>query len=142
MYVSCTLRFAPREHNISHWPAQSRFLISGSADNTLRLWSVQSGKCLYEWEFPTAVKCVAFNETDDQLVCITEQRMGFQGAIRVFNINRDGDGTKRLSLNFPTDHARVDSCAFAQSQANQLTCSTPSGRKLPSVHFPIFQIAS
>ena len=73
--------------------------MSGSADNTLRLWSVQSGKCLYKWEFPTAVKSVAFNENDDQVVCITEQRMGYQGAIRVFNINRDGDGTKRLSLN-------------------------------------------
>lgn len=73
-------------------------MISGSADNTLRLWSVQSGKCLFKWEFPTAVKRVAFNETDDQVVCITEQRMGHQGAIRVFDINREGDGTKRSSL--------------------------------------------
>jgi len=87
------------EPNEAPGPAQSRFLVSGSADNTLRLWSVQSGKCLYEWEFPTAVKSVAFNETDDQVVCITEQRMGYQGAIRVFSLNRDGDGTRRLSLN-------------------------------------------
>jgi len=50
---------------------------------------------LYNWEFPTAVKSVAFNETDDQVVCITEQRMGYQGTIRVFDINRDGDGTKQ-----------------------------------------------
>jgi len=75
--------------------SQSRFLVSGSADNILRLWSVQSGKCLFKWEFPTAVKRVAFNDTDDQVVCITEQRMGHQGAIRVFNINREGDGTKQ-----------------------------------------------
>ena len=61
----------------------------------MRLWSVQTGKCLYRWEFPTAVKRVAFNEEDDQVVCITEQRMGHQGAIRVFNINREGDGTNR-----------------------------------------------
>ena len=56
---------------------------------------MQSGKCLFFWEFPTAVKRVAFNEDDDQVVCITEQRMGFQGAVRIFNINRDGDGTSR-----------------------------------------------
>ncbi len=74
---------------------QSRFLVSGSADNTMRLWSVQTGKCLFSWEFPTAVKRVAFSEDDDQVVCITEQRMGYQGAIRIFNINRDGDGTVR-----------------------------------------------
>ena len=63
----------------------------------MRLWSVETGKCLYRWEFPTAVKRVAFSEDDDQVVCITEQRMGHQGAVRIFNINRDGDGTSRKS---------------------------------------------
>ena len=61
----------------------------------MRLWSVETGKCLYRWEFPTAVKRVAFSEDDDQVVCITEQRMGHQGAIRVFDIDREGDGTDR-----------------------------------------------
>ena len=70
-------------------------MISGAADNTLRLWAVSTGKCLYTWEFPTAVKRVAFNEEGTQVVCITEQRMGHQCAIRVFNISRDGDGTNR-----------------------------------------------
>lgn len=77
--------------------AQSRYLVSGSADNTLRLWNVSNGKCLYEWEFPTAVKRVAFSDDDEKVVCITEQRMGHQGAIRVFKINREGDGTNRMS---------------------------------------------
>ncbi|KAJ7759207.1 WD40-repeat-containing domain protein [Mycena metata] len=63
--------------------SESRFLVSGAADNTLRLWAVESGKCLYTWEFPTAVKRVAFNEDDSKIVCITEQRMGHQCAIRV-----------------------------------------------------------
>ncbi|KAG5653759.1 translation initiation factor eIF3 subunit [Sphagnurus paluster] len=75
--------------------SESRFMVSGAADNTLRLWDVETGKCLFIWEFPTAVKRVAFKEDDSQVVCITEQRMGFQCAIRVFNINRDGDGTNR-----------------------------------------------
>ena len=46
------------------------------------------------------MKRVAFNEDDDQVVCITEQRMGHQGAVRIFNINRDGDGTNRESILF------------------------------------------
>jgi len=75
--------------------AQSRFLVSGSADNEMRLWSVQTGKCLFVWEFPTAVKRVAFSDDDEQIVCIAEQRMGHQGAIRIFNVNRDDDGTQR-----------------------------------------------
>jgi translation initiation factor 3 subunit I len=74
-------------------------MVSGAADNTLRLWNVATGKCLYTWEFPTAVKRVSFSDDDSQVVCITEQRMGYQCAIRVFTINREGDGTKReLSL--------------------------------------------
>lgn len=77
--------------------AQSRFLVSGSADNQLRLWNVSNGKCLYVWEFPTAVKRVTFSDDDEKVVCITEQRMGHQGAIRVFRLNRDGDGTDRSS---------------------------------------------
>ena len=72
----------------------------------MRLWSVQTGKCLFRWEFPTAVKRVAFNEDDDQVVCITEQRMGHQGAVRIFNINRDGDGTNRESIPFRIPGAR------------------------------------
>ena len=75
--------------------AKSEFLISGSADNSMKLWQVSTGKCLFTWEFPTAVKRVTFSEDDDQVVCITEQRMGYQGAIRIFDINRE-DGTKRM----------------------------------------------
>jgi translation initiation factor 3 subunit I len=71
-------------------------MVSGAADNTLRLWSVQTGKCLYTWEFPTAVKRVAFSKDGKQVVCITEQRMGHQCAIRVFNIDREGDGSNRV----------------------------------------------
>lgn len=78
--------------------AQSRFLVSGSADNELRLWNVSNGKCLYVWEFPTAVKRVVFSDDDERVVCITEQRMGHQGAVRVFRLNRDGDGTERSSF--------------------------------------------
>ncbi len=90
----------------------------------MRLWSVATGKCLFFWEFPTAVKRVAFSEDDDQVVCITEQRMGHQGAVRIFNINRDGDGTQRKSVPahplFP--HAR--SCKAADAPA--LSCGRAS----------------
>ena len=87
--------------------AQSRFLVSGSADNELRLWNVSDGKCLYVWEFPTAVKRVAFSDDDERVVCITEQRMGFQGAIRVFKLNRDGDGTARAWMELSLCHPYV-----------------------------------
>ncbi|EJD41258.1 WD40 repeat-like protein [Auricularia subglabra TFB-10046 SS5] len=86
-------------HNGTVWTLdvdfESRFLVTGSADNTMKLWAVQTGKCLYTWEFPTAVKRVALSETGDRIVCVTEQRMGYQGAIRIFALNRTGDGTQQ-----------------------------------------------
>ncbi|KAI5897030.1 WD40 repeat-like protein [Schizophyllum commune H4-8] len=85
-------------HNGTVWTVDvdtdSKYLVSGAADNTMRLWQVETGKCLYTWEFPTAVKRVAFSPDNTQVVCITEQRMGYQCAIRVFNINRE-EGTKQ-----------------------------------------------
>ena len=74
---------------------ESRFFVTGSADNAMKLWNVQTGKCLFTWEFPTAVKRVAFSEDGTRLVCITEQRMGYQGAIRIFELDRSGDGTQQ-----------------------------------------------
>ena len=120
--------------------AQSRFLVSGSADNQLRLWNVSNGKCLYVWEFPTAVKWVAFNDDDESVVCITEQRMGFQGAIRVFRLNRNGDGTDRSSFfSFamsPLAHTARVYLPLLQNHANLNTCSTPSVLRPPCAHLP------
>lgn len=62
----------------------------------MKLWDVQTGKCLFNWEFPTAVKRVAFSEDDTLIACITEQRMGYSGAIRIFEINRSGRATDRM----------------------------------------------
>ncbi|KAF5319926.1 hypothetical protein D9611_011010 [Ephemerocybe angulata] len=80
-------------HNGTVWTVDTdpstELMVSGSADNSMKLWQVSTGKCLYTWEFPTAVKRVALNEEGTQIVCITEQRMGYQCAIRVFDINRD-----------------------------------------------------
>lgn len=67
----------------------STFIASGAADNTVRLWHVQSGKCLKVWNFNTAVKRVEFNEDGSQLLAVTEKRMGFLGTIVVLDIILD-----------------------------------------------------
>ncbi|RKF63543.1 Eukaryotic translation initiation factor 3 subunit I [Erysiphe neolycopersici] len=67
----------------------STIIASGAADNTVRLWDVQTGKCLKVWDFNTAVKRVEFNEDGTQLLAVTEQRMGFLGTIVVLDIILD-----------------------------------------------------
>lgn len=96
--VRClSIQFHPNLLNTSHL-GDTKFLVSGAADNTMKLWEVSTGKCLYTWEFPTAVKRVAFSPDGSQIVCITEQRMGHQSCIRIFDVDREGDGTQRSSL--------------------------------------------
>ncbi|RMJ22706.1 hypothetical protein PHISP_06429 [Aspergillus sp. HF37] len=68
-------------------------LATGSADNTVRLWNIQSGECVKAWEFPTAVKRVEFTPDGGKLLAVTEKRMGFLGTIVVFDINY-GDGER------------------------------------------------
>ncbi|KAK2465416.1 hypothetical protein APHAL10511_002770 [Amanita phalloides] len=120
-------------HNGSVWTVdvdlETKFLISGAADNTLKIWSVQTGKPLYTWEFPTAVKRVAFNEEGDQVVCITEQRMGYQCAIRVFKLNRE-DGSKQSKeplYMFNPVGSKATVCAFTPKQ-NVIITGHESGK--------------
>lgn len=50
---------------------------------------MQTGECLFTWEFPTAVKRVQWSEDDTRFLAVTEERMGFKGLVRVFELNRD-----------------------------------------------------
>ena len=69
--------------------ATSTLLVTGCADNTMKLWRVRDGTCLHTWEFPTAVKRVQFSEDGAMLLAVTEQRMGHAGGVVVYPINPD-----------------------------------------------------
>ncbi|TIC10568.1 WD40 repeat-like protein [Wallemia mellicola] len=92
-YASIQHRLGTYEgHNGTVWSVSvdknSEYLVSGSADNTLKLWSVKTGECLYTWEFPTAIKRVQWSNDDNRILAITEERMGYKGALRIIEINK------------------------------------------------------
>ena len=69
----------------------SRMLASGAADNTIKLWNMQTGECVKTWELPTAIKRVEFSEDGTQLLAVTEKRMGYLGTIVVYDIRYSED---------------------------------------------------
>lgn len=49
----------------------------------------------HTWEFPTAIKRVAFSEDETRIVLVTERRMGFPGSIEIFNIDPSPDAKQQ-----------------------------------------------
>lgn len=87
----------------------STIIASGSADNTIRLWDIKSGKCLKTWDFPTAVKRVEFNEDATQLLGVTEKRMGHLGTIVVLDVKIDvnAEQTDEKALTIVCDESKA-----------------------------------
>ncbi|KAJ4302582.1 translation initiation factor eIF3 subunit [Collariella sp. IMI 366227] len=87
----------------------STILASGSADNTIRLWDIKSGKLLKTWDFPTAVKRVEFNEDGTKLLGVTEKRMGHLGTIVVLDVKIDleAEQTDEKALTIVCDESKA-----------------------------------
>jgi translation initiation factor 3 subunit I len=90
-------------------------IASGSADNTIRLWEVKTGKCLKTWEFPTAIKRVEFNEDGTKLLGVTEKRMGYLSNIVVIDINPDPEAeqTDERALTIVCDESKATVAGFS-----------------------------
>lgn len=108
-------------HNGSVWSIDvdkhSRLLVTGSADNTIKLWEVKTGRCVHTWTENTAVKRVEFNDDCTMLLAITEERMGFEGTIVIYKINDQVDAAQMseplITIPFPkSKKATVASWAY------------------------------
>ena len=93
----------------------STLLATGGADNTMRLWEVQTGKLLKTWDFPTAVKRVEFSSDGRQLLGVTEKRSGHLGTIVVYEINPDpaAEQTSEQSLRIVCEDSKATVAGFS-----------------------------
>lgn len=67
-------------HNGTIWgldiSRDSSLLLTGSGDNSMRLWDVQTGKELFKWSTDSAVRAVSFAEGDQMALYIIDATMG------------------------------------------------------------------
>ena len=64
-------------------------LITGSADQTVKLWNVQTGAQLYTFNFGSPARSVQFSVGDKLAVITTDPFMGQPPTIQVKRIARD-----------------------------------------------------
>jgi translation initiation factor 3 subunit I len=68
-------------------------LITGSADQSVKLWDCETGVQLHSFNFDSPARAVSFAEGDKLVVITTDPFMEQQSAIHVKNI--EGDQSKR-----------------------------------------------
>lgn len=82
-----------RGHNGAVWccdvSRDSKMLITGSADTTAKLWSVQNGTQLFTFNFDSPARSVDFSLGDKLAVITTDPFMELPSAIHVKRIARD-----------------------------------------------------
>jgi len=61
-------------------------LLSGWADGFIRLWDVESGKKLYEWNNDIVVRCVKFAHNDRKFLSIMDNVFGQKSMIQVSDL--------------------------------------------------------
>jgi translation initiation factor 3 subunit I len=64
-------------------------LLTGSADNSMRLWDIKTGKQLFKWSTLSAVRAVSFRYGDRQALFVTDATMGQVSTVHFVNIEND-----------------------------------------------------
>jgi WD40 repeat protein len=86
-------------------------LITGSADQSVKLWDVQTGTQLYSFNFNSPARSVDFSVGDKLVVITTDPFMGNPSTIQVKRIARDPSDRKFQWIHSHTLTISIESCA-------------------------------
>lgn len=95
-------------HN-PNFAGDSRTLVTGSADATVKLWDVESGRCLFTFDMKVPVKSTEFSVGENLLLITTDPFMGAPSQIHVKRIAKDVADRK------PARRICVPHCHFVAS---------------------------
>jgi len=76
-------------------------LVTGSADNTVRVWDVETGRELQSFNYRTPVRSVAFATGDRHFISVTDQVMGQVPAYYIYKLDDEG---KRAAWKLDKEH--------------------------------------
>jgi len=91
---------------------KSTRLLSGAADEKVRLWDVETGKTLITWAHERSVRVVQFAQGDQYFFTITDDVLSSSPVIQVFNLTKDmeakGKGHQSvMSVTTPQGHGKI-----------------------------------
>ena len=73
---------------------QTKYFLSGAADNTIRLWDVSNGKMLEQIETKSAVRTCKFSYSGNLVAFTTDKTMGQPCVIHIVDVRCFGKGGK------------------------------------------------
>lgn len=94
------------------WDTQ--YLISGSADNSAKIWDIETGKELANLVTGSAVRTCGFSYSGKQVFYTTDKAMGRACEISLFDINDvlTGGGNPQPYLTIPCEESKVTSAIW------------------------------
>eukprot|EP00055_Hartaetosiga_balthica_P002627 m.4637 g.4637 ORF g.4637 m.4637 type:complete len:327 (+) comp2267_c0_seq1:114-1094(+) len=76
----------------------TKYFVSGSADNTLRLWDVQTGENIYTLPTETSTRACAFSLDGKKIAYCTDATRGLQSKIAVIDVEKMLNGEDDFEL--------------------------------------------
>ena len=110
-------------HNGAVWSCDvsrdSSLLLTGSADQSAKLWSVQSGHPLFTFSFDSPARSVDFSVGDKLAIVTTDPFMDVPSAIHVKRIASDPADRKSLTLTLTLSFRSFSHCCLGQRRVSR-----------------------
>ncbi|KAI8846087.1 putative eukaryotic translation initiation factor 3 subunit [Chytridium lagenaria] len=125
-------------HNGTVWDFDvtynSRYLLTGSADNTLKMWEVETGRNVFTWKTKSAVRAVAYALGDEYALYVTDATMGQQCTIHIIGIEADPEDHIIRSIPVSGSKATVAATIYTGHEDGSISIwDAESGERLKQI---------
>lgn len=90
----------------------TKYLLTGSADNSAKLWDVETGNQLVNFDTGSAVRTCAFSYSGKQLFYTTDKAMGQICEIKLYDVNDALAGSTTPYLTIPVTDSKVTAAVW------------------------------